>query len=76
MPKLTLGITGVPEILGRDYRIEERYWGPLIKNVLFKVIRTQPRSQESSPTDGGRVREDRGNQFDLPLNVFRILLVA
>ena len=28
MPKMTLGITGVREILGRDYGIEERYWGP------------------------------------------------
>ena len=46
------------------------------KNVLFKVILTQPRSQESSPPDGGRVREDPGNQVDLPLNVLRIVLVA
>ena len=28
MPKITLRITGVPEILGRDHGIEERYWGP------------------------------------------------
>ena len=27
MPKITLGITGVPESLGRDYGLEERYWG-------------------------------------------------
>ena len=30
MPKITLGIAGIPEILGRDYRIEESYWGPSI----------------------------------------------
>ena len=30
MPKVTLGITGLPEILGRDYGIEKPYWGPLI----------------------------------------------
>ena len=28
MPKITLRITGVPEILGQDHGIEERYWGP------------------------------------------------
>ena len=27
MPKVTLGITGLPEILGRDYGIEKPYWG-------------------------------------------------
>ena len=26
--KITLGITGLPEILGRDYGIEKPYWGP------------------------------------------------
>ena len=25
---MTLGITGLHEILGRDYGIEEPYWGP------------------------------------------------
>ena len=28
MAKITLGITGLPEVLGRDYGIEEPYWGP------------------------------------------------
>ena len=28
MPKIALGITGLLEILGRDYGIEEPYWGP------------------------------------------------
>ena len=28
MPKITLGITGLHEILGRDYGMEEPYWGP------------------------------------------------
>ena len=27
MPKITLEITGLHEILGRDYGIEEPYWG-------------------------------------------------
>ena len=27
MPKITLQITGLYEILGRDYGIEEPYWG-------------------------------------------------
>ena len=30
MPKITLGITGLLEILGRDYGIEKPYWGPSI----------------------------------------------
>ena len=28
MLKVTLGITGLPEILGRDHGIEKPYWGP------------------------------------------------
>ena len=28
MPKIALGITGLLEILGQDYGIEEPYWGP------------------------------------------------
>ena len=28
MPNITLRITGLHEILGRDYGIEEPYWGP------------------------------------------------
>ena len=30
MPKIALGITGLLEILGRDYGIEEPYWGPAL----------------------------------------------
>ena len=28
MPKITLGITRLHEVLGHDYGIEEPYWGP------------------------------------------------
>ena len=28
MPKITLGITGLHEVLGRDYRSEKPYWAP------------------------------------------------
>ena len=28
MPKITLWITGLHEVLGRDYGIEKLYWGP------------------------------------------------
>ena len=28
MPKITLGITGLHEVLGRDYGNEKPYWGP------------------------------------------------
>ena len=34
MPKVTLGITGLPEIWGRDYGIEKPCWEPLIMNRL------------------------------------------
>ena len=30
MPKITLRITGLHEILGPDYGIEEPYWGPFV----------------------------------------------
>ena len=28
MPEVSLGITGLHEIVGRDHGIEESYWGP------------------------------------------------
>ena len=33
-PKITLGITGLHEILGRDYGTEEPYWGPSIVKTI------------------------------------------
>ena len=42
MPKVTLGITGLPEILGRDYGIEKPYWGPSI--ILPSMTRTPDNS--------------------------------
>ena len=40
VPKITLGITRLLEILGRDYGIEKPYWGPSLladnfPNVTF-----------------------------------------
>ena len=40
MPKITLGITGLLEILGRDHGVEKPYWGRSIladnfPNVTF-----------------------------------------
>ena len=32
MPKITIGITGLPEILGRGQGIEERYWEPSVSD--------------------------------------------
>ena len=40
MPKIALGITGLLEILGRDYGIEEPYWGPSCLSSL--TISTSP----------------------------------
>ena len=37
MPKITLGITGLLEILGRDYGIEKPYWGPLYWLIIFPM---------------------------------------
>ena len=41
MPKVTLGITGLPEILGRDYGIEKPYWGPsnIDKRKMISMIK-------------------------------------
>ena len=36
MPKITLGITGLPEILGRDHGIEEHYWEPSVDTYCFE----------------------------------------
>ena len=40
MPKIALGITELLEILGRDYGIEEPYWGPSCLSSL--TISTSP----------------------------------
>ena len=37
MPKITLGITGLHEILGRDYGIEEPYWGPSLQQCSMDI---------------------------------------
>ena len=34
MPEITHGITGLHEILARDYGIEEPYWGPSLQTFL------------------------------------------
>ena len=37
MPSITLGITGLHEILSRDYKIEEPYWGLFNKRRARKM---------------------------------------
>ena len=37
MSNITLGITGFQEILGRDYGIEEPYWGPTLVSCRWKT---------------------------------------
>ena len=39
MPNITLAITGLHEILGRDYGIEEPYWGPTLVSCRRRPIR-------------------------------------
>ena len=34
MPEVTLGITRLHELLGRDYGIEEPYWVPSIRTLM------------------------------------------
>ena len=42
MPKITLGITELHEILSRDYGIEETYWGPsCILATRFRRFKTK-----------------------------------
>ena len=38
MPKITLGIEGSNEIAGRDYGIEETYWGPSSEGVCSREL--------------------------------------
>ena len=53
MPKVTLGITGLPENLGRDYGIEKPYWGS--SNNAFikrkKIDGMQRSTQRLNKTD-------------------------
>ena len=49
MPKVTLGITGLPEILGRDYGIEKPFWGPS-KHSHSLLLRVETRYQWNSNT--------------------------
>ena len=35
MPKITIGIMGLLEILGRDYGIEESYWRPSMNESII-----------------------------------------
>ena len=39
MPKITLGITELHEVLGRDCRSEKRYWGPSENESLLPLGR-------------------------------------
>ena len=39
MPNITLVITGLHEILGRDYGIEEPYWGHTLVSCRRRPIR-------------------------------------
>ena len=34
MSEITLGITGLHEILGRDYGIQEPYWDPKLRVLI------------------------------------------
>ena len=49
MPKVTLGITGLPEILGRGYGIEKPFWGPS-KHSHSLLFRVETRYQWNSNT--------------------------
>ena len=35
MPKITIGITQLHEILGQDYGIEEPYWGTSVYHAMM-----------------------------------------
>ena len=58
--KITLRITGLPEILGRDYGIEKAYWGPSFLN------KTEDRTKEIWHKKG-KVSNTYNNE-DLALN--------
>ena len=53
MPKVTLGITGLPENLGRDYGIEQPYWGPskvLLSHCNLTLIQHSTKLVNFRPT--------------------------
>ena len=52
MPKITLGITGLPEILGRDHGIEEHYWEPSVDTYCFENGEKNLRFQKCPDTCG------------------------
>ena len=41
MPKITIGITGLRQILGRDYTIEELYWEPSLHEQLYTSLKQE-----------------------------------
>ena len=44
MPKVALGITGLPEILGRDYGIEKPYWVPSTSYLVNSSSYASPKA--------------------------------
>ena len=62
MPKITLGITGLHEILGRDYGIEEPYWGPsaigqsYLHDLSHTLFRRTQRESSSKPLKNSIVK--------------------
>ena len=59
MTKITLGITGLLEISGRDYEIEKPYWGPCGDRRTWPLERGLIKSQcmDCPPRKCGRCRE-------------------
>lgn len=40
--KIIIGITGLREILGWDYRIEELCWEPSLHEQLYTILKQEP----------------------------------
>ena len=41
MPKITIRITGLRQILGRDYTIEELCWEPSLHEQLYTSLKQE-----------------------------------
>ena len=49
MPKMTFGIPGLHEIWGRDYGIEEPYWGPSMESGGSSWYLSRSRKSHGKP---------------------------
>ena len=69
MPKKIIGITGRYEIWGRDYGIEEFYWGPSLKGQPTNGLKACNQGVCSTISVGGEEQKETKNiRFEVPVS--------